>query len=1054
MRFAKLTRFAAGVALLGAVGAAWASDFRGVVTFNGLPVPGASVTLTEGGKKLTAVTDQQGFYSISATDGDAALDVQMTGFAPVHKQVKVAADAPLDQSELEMLSPEAMLAALKPVPAAPMAEVQQKVQATVTAKPKRGDEKNADTGGAAAVPDETAQKAAEGLLINGSVNNAATSQYSLANRFGNTASGKALYQFMLDVQESNSALDAKSYSITGVDIAKPQTNQLTGGVAVMGPFKIPGLVRNGPQMFVGYQRIENAVAVTTVGLVPTAAERCGNLADEVDANGNPITIYNPSTGQPYAGNQVPVSAQAAAILGPCPLTVGQQSANSGLYPLPNQPLIDGYNYQAPVVTDTHTDQMNSNANKTIGRRDQIFASFAFQKIHSSNANLFGFVDATHSLGMIATTNWSHTFNQHYRANVTYSYSRYAQHTIPFWENRENIEGQPCGSSDPCIGGTATTAPYSPSQNDPTYFGPPSLTFSNGIAGLNDANPLLLRNETNAITLLGRRSGPAHNITVGIDFKRREFNYLMQANPRGTFTFTGAATEAPQSSGGGGSTGSTGTTGSAFADFLIGVPDASQVNFGNPDKYLRETLVNLYATDDWRLMPQLTINAGVRWEYQGPVSEIKDRLVNLDVAGNFANVEPVLASSPTGPLTGQRLPNSLMRPDYATVQPRIGVTWRPIPASSLVLSAGYGLYYDTSVYQGLAIQMAQQAPLATSLNLENSSACPLTLANGFPTNCTTTSPESFGVDPNFRIGYLQTWNLKVQKDLPASLQMVATYLGNKGTRGVQEFLPNTLPPTTTGTSCTGPCGFLYLRSTGDSTREAGSIQLRRRLKSGFTASVLYTYSKSIDDDSSLGGQGASTSSSATIAQDWTNLRAERGLSTFDQRHVVNASAQYTTGMGMHGGTLLSGWRGAVYKEWTLQATLTAASGLPETPLETAATVAGHTSFVRPDATGQPINVSTGGRFVNPAAFTPPAAGAWGTARRDSIEGPRQLDLDAAMLRTFRLPDKMTLDVELQATNVLNHVTYSSWVTNINSLQFGVPAAANTMRVVTASGRFRF
>jgi hypothetical protein len=464
-------------------------------------------------------------------------------------------------------------------------------------------------------------------------------------------------------------------------------------------------------------------------------------------------------------------------------------------------------------------------------------------------------------------------------------------------------------------------------------------------------------------------------------------------------------------------------------------------------------VNLYATDDWRLMPQLTLNLGVRWEIQPPVTEIKNRLANLDVQGNFVQTQAVVATAPKGPLTGQTLPRSLLHTDWATVQPRLAVSWRPIPASSLVVSAGYGMYYDTSVYQGLAIQMAQQDPLSLSLTVD-SSTCSVnrTLSAGFPESC---KAPVFGVDPNFRIGYLQTWNLKVQKDLPASLQMVATYLGNKGTRGVQEFLPNTNAPVNGVSKCGGQCGFLYLRSTGDSTRESGSIQLRRRLKSGFTASVLYTYSKSLDDDSSLGGQGAATSGSASIAQDWRNLRGERGLSTFDQRHVVNASAQYTTGMGMHGGALMSGWRGAVYKEWTLQGTLTAASGLPETPLYTAATVAGYTSFVRPDVTGQPVDVQNGQQYRNPAAFAAPAAGAWGNARRDSLPGPRQFGLDAAMLRTFRLPDKMTLDVDISAANVLNHVTYSTYVNNINDpQQFGVPAAANTMRVVSLSGRFRF
>ena len=174
-------------------------------------------------------------------------------------------------------------------------------------------------------------------------------------------------------------------------------------------------------------------------------------------------------------------------------------------------------------------------------------------------------------------------------------------------------------------------------------------------------------------------------------------------------------------------------------------------------------------------------------------------------------------------------------------------------------------------------------------------------------------------------------------------MTATYLGIKGTHGTQEFLPNTYP-----LGAINPCpaclaGYYYVTSNGNSTREAGSLQLRRRLHSGFTASVQYTFAKAIDDDAVLGGLGASASTqplprrrglqprNLLVAQNWLDLSAERGLSTFDQRHLVNATIQYTTGMGMAGGTLLSGWRGTLFKGWMFTSTISAGTGLPLTPL---------------------------------------------------------------------------------------------------------------------------
>ncbi len=1008
-RRTKLLQGLCALALL--TGAALASEYHGIVSFHGLPVPGATVTLTEGAKRFTTVTDTQGFYSFSGlADGAATIRIQMTGFATLEQPITIASDAALGKAELQLLTLDQMLAQMKPVLSAAITEVQTR------SEPKKTGEapKPAGNQPAAAPAEDQSQRAADGLLVNGSVNNAATSQFSLAPRFGNTASGQSMYNFSLFARVDNSALDARSYSLSGVNTTKPQTNQFTGGFNVQGPLQIPHLLRNGPNIFVGYARTENGVAITTSGLVPNLAERLGDFSQQVNSVGQPVQVYNPATGLPYAGNKVPVSPQAAALL--------------NLFPLPNLTGSSLYNYQVPLVTDTHSDGVNSNVSKTVGRKNQISGTFAVFSSRVSATNLLGFVDKTDSLGINSTVNWSHTFTARTRVNLGYQYSRQATRLTPYWANRDNISG---------------AAGITGNDQVATYWGPPTLSFSGGTTALTDGQSSFTRNQTHGVSpRISWNHGP-HNVTAGFDFRRQEFNYISQANPRGTFSFTGAATASASVAG----------SGSDVADFLIGVPDASAIAYGNADKYLRESVSDAYATDDWRVSPELTINAGVRWEYGAPVTEIKDRLVNLDIASGFTAVAPVLASSPKGTLTGISYPNSLVRPDRTGIEPRIGLSWRPLPGSSMVVSSGFGMTYDTSVYQGIALAMAQQAPLAKSLTVQNSASCPLTLANGF-TSCATTTADNFAIDPNFRLGYLYTWNLKVQRDLPGSLQMVATYLGNKGSHGVQESLPNSNAVGAVNPCPSCPTGFEYIASTGNSTRESAQFQLRRRLKSGLTASVLYTFSKSLDDDAALGGQGAATLGSATLAQDWRHLSAERGLSTFDQRHLVNATAQYTTGMGKGGGTLLSGWRGRVYKEWTFQTQINFGTGLPETPIDAGQVISGYTSFVRPNVTGKPLYAAPAGFHLNSAAYAAPAAGQWGNARRDSITGPDEFTVNVAMVRTFRLTPKMNLDSQIAAANALNHVTYGSWVTNINSTQFGLPESANTMRDVQLALRLRF
>jgi hypothetical protein len=392
---------------------------------------------------------------------------------------------------------------------------------------------------------------------------------------------------------------------------------------------------------------------------------------------------------------------------------------------------------------------------------------------------------------------------------------------------------------------------------------------------------------------------------------------------------------------------------------------------------------------------------------------------------------------------------------------------------VVIRAGYGIYHDTTVYLDPVLKLAQQAPLSKSVKQQSGASCPLTLANGF-ISCVSTTGQTFGIDPNFRVGYAQDWNFALQRDLPGSLQLTATYLGVKGTHGPQQFLPNSYPLGAPNPCPACPSGFVYEMSGGNSTRHSGQVQLRRRLRAGFTALLLYTYSKSIDDDAFLGGQGhtsgaaqsnlsdnqtltlsSSPAQTAAVAQDWKDLRAERSLSSFDQPHLLNLQVQYTTGQGLEGGTLLHGWPGRLMKEWTLFSRVNAGSGFPETPIYPAAVPGtGWTGPLRPSLTGAPIYASQGHTHLNASAYAAPVDGAWGTAPRNSIRGPNTFSLDGALQRTFRPTSRFYLDARVDTTNLLNHVVFDSWNTVVGNTQFGQPVAAGQMRSVQTTLRLRF
>jgi hypothetical protein len=1062
--------------------AAMASAYHGQVTFSGLPLPGSTVTVTatQGDKKVVAISDDQGLFSFTdLTDGKWSLSIEMTGFSPLKQEITVAPDAAVGTFEMKVLTIDQIRAEDKPVKFDP-AQLANPPTITVVSAPSAataaaakgkqaaGDKTQAAAGTpseAAPPPDATAQQANDGYLINGSVNNAATSQFSMNAAFGNNRNGgRSLYNGNVHLVLENSALDAQQYSLTGTPVAKPQFNDYQFDVNYGGPLNIKHLMPRGPYFQVNYSHQQNNDYNTQTALFPTGEDAFGNwnlgsstvtsitvpsdLATVAPAC-NAYLLAHPAAEQVPAGSPAGTPPAFTNNTIPAQCVTNTSNVLLGLYPkLTQANTVTGdpaHNFQLPLNSSSQSDSLGLTLNKQIGTKNSVYGRFNFSDSRSNNPSIFGFLDTSTSLGMNTSINYNRRFTQRLSGNVSYSFSRGRSETTPYFSNKNNIQ------ATAGINGASTVS---------TYWGPPSLGFSSGITGLSDGIYSYNPNETNGVSLSFYWNHLRHNVQFGGDFRRQEFNFHTQTNPYGSLSFTGAATQVPTCTAPQTCT-NAGTGGSDLADFLLGIPDTSAIAYGNADKYLRQSAYDLFLNDDFRVNPEFSLSAGIRWEYGAPVTETKGRLVNLDITPGFAQEAPVLATNPKGSLTGMSYPTSLVHPDYSRPEPHIGIAWRPISGSSLLIRSGYDVTNDTSVYQSEAYAMAQQAPLSTSLRISNSTTCSFNIVNPFvQPGCSTTSPDTFAIDPHFKVGYVQTWNLSAQRDLPFSLQANVTYLGTKGTRGVQEILPNSCPPQAAdgSTTCpyTGVSGYEYRTSNGNLSREAGSIELRRRPRNGFQARLLYTYAKSLDDDYSLSGQG-SVSNGSGIAQDWTNPAGQRALSITDQRNLLDLTAQYTTGMGLGGKMMLSGWRGAIYKEWTVVTTFVVGSGLPETPIYGGATVSGTgiSGTIRPNVTGSPYAGAKPGYVLNSAAYSQPI-GMYGDARRNSIEGPAQFSLNAGMNRTFRLHGKYTLDAQLQANNVLNHVVYTGWNTTWipNSLTFGAPVNTNQMRSVSLSLRARF
>ena len=1024
-----------------------APEYSGQVIFGGLPVPGATVTAVSGDKQLVTATDEQGVFKLAdVSNGAWTIRVEMIGFTTLERQIAIEATPggpsasgtpppgpqpydltlkPFDEitrglpprpvaSTAPGPQPSAAGPALSapgsrgtaPAPAAGRGGFQRASVNASAAPPAAATATRAAPPAAAAdePPAEAAPGAADGFLINGSVNNGAASPFAQAAAFGNNRRGRgSLFNGGLAVVEGNSAFDSRPFTFSGQPTPQANYNDLHVIGTFGGPLKFSHVLRNGPTVFVAFQHADDHNATTQPGVMPTALERLGDFSQSVDPLGRPVQIHDPTTGLPFQGNVIPaarLSRQAAALL--------------GYYPLPN---ISGptFNFQAPLLAATRQDLLTTRMTQSINNRNQLIGLFAYQRSSTDQTTLFGFQDASAVSGVDTSLTWTHRLNQFFSIRPRGQFTQVTTTTTPYFANRTNVSGN---------------AGFAGNNQDPANWGPPSLGFSS-LAGLTDALPNFNQNRTYGGGAEAYWSRGRHNLTFGGDLKRNAVDILSQQNPRGTLAFTGAA------------------TGSDLADFLLGVPSTSAIAFGNADKYLRAFVSDAYLTDDWRFSPTLTMQIGARWEYETPPSEQLGRLVNLDVSPGFTAVSPVLAGG-VGALTGQHFGDALLNPDRSGLQPRLGLAWRPVPGSSLVIRAGYGIYRNTSVYQPITTLLAQQPPLSTAFSISNTAAHPLTLANGF-TAPAAAAGNTFAVDPNFRVGESQNWQALIQRDLPGSLTITGTYLGTKGSNLPQEFLPNTYPVGAANPCPTCPSPFVYLVSNGRSVRNAGQVQLRRRLRNGLAASVQYTLAKATDNATAFAGVSQSGSA---LAQDWRNLDAEQAPSNFDQRHQVTTQFQYTTGLGLGGGALIDGVKGKLFKGWTVTSQLTTGSGTPFTPVYLGALAGtGFTGSLRPSLTGASL-AAPAGYYLNPAAYAAPAPGQWGDAGRNSVTGPAQFTFNAGVARTFQWSERLTLDWRIDATNALNIETFTGVDSVFGGRQFGLPSQANTPRKILSTMRLRF
>jgi hypothetical protein len=537
----------------------------------------------------------------------------------------------------------------------------------------------------------------------------------------------------------------------------------------------------------------------------------------------------------------------------------------------------------------------------------------------------------------------------------------------------------------------------------------------------------------------------HTVTYGVSYQRRQNNNQTYSGARGSFGFTGINTEQIGANG----LPVTGT-GYDLADFLLDRPYSTSVTQylnGNNSYYFRETALSSYVSDDFRARSGLSFISGLRWEYFGPFVEKNNRMANLDVAPGYTGVSVVTPNS-EGAYSPGYYPQGLIKPQYLLFSPREGVAWKPFKERQLVIRAGYGIYYTGSVYSAFTSRLGQQPPFVDTINTTSGAGNVLTLEDGFHLLPAQRITNTFGVTPNYKPAYAQSWNYSMQQTFARIYVFQLGYQGTKGTHLDVLQSPNRAP--LGGSSLTTQqrleipyaAEFNYDLSAGNSTYNALQISLFRRMARNRNFNLTYVYSKAIDDTSTLGGG---------VVQIVNDIRAERALSNNDQRHRLTFNSQIQSPVGPD----RTSWRWHAIRGWTLNTQVTLNTGSPST-----ATVAGDpsgtgiTGGARAEATGLPIAGAATGDYFNVAAFAIPVNGTYGNAGRNTIPGPINFSINGSFFRSFRIQEKHTLTFTVASTNLLNHVNVTGFGTTIGSVTQGLPTAAGAMRAVTAQMRFNF
>jgi hypothetical protein len=879
-------------------------------------------------------------------------------------------------------------------------------------------------------------------------NNAEFSQVgdvTFTTKGGTNAFHGSLFEYL-----QNDKLDA---TVLNFGVKAPKRFNTFGG-SLGGPLSVPKVYNghNKTFFFFDYEGNRKRTSQPEQFLVPTAAQRAGNLSDLVSG-----PLMDPLTGSPFPNNTIPtarLSASALALL-------------NAYYPLPNANG-NGYNYENLQPIPSRTDGLDGRIDQIISSKQQVYARYNWKNILAQTVNplLPNDVDTEHDRSFLVSHNYV------IRQNLLNEFRFGFTQTL-------------LTPSFPIQGAAAIAQLGLQSvdlSHEPNGAGFPSISFGDGTGFTPIGRDLVgsTFSSTRQITDNVTYSRGRHTFRAGVDLRWVRYAVPGLETPSddyGLFTFNQNV-----------------FSGNAYGDLLLGLPNTT---------YFAQTGVRdlpgalqsaFYVQDEWRATDRLTISAGVRWELQPPFVDKYGIQANFDPRTNTMLINSIFAKG-SGPIpaflqsfnsctlpnrdmslpctnvalaSSEGLPAGLRQFYKGDIDPRIGAAYR-LADNKTVIRAGFGIFTVTSL--GQLQNNTESNPVIAVHTYQNGIG-----ANGqplfqFPQTLAPSQAVQLGggtieqaTDPMFRDPQSAQWNVTLERELTSTTAVRASYVGMNSYRlnvtvNLNQIAPSALPyvpsPFVDPRAPFQNWGVIYsTENLGFQNYQGLELQATHRSGHGLFFQANYTWAHNISDaqgDAPTGFQGETRYGIADL--DRFAVRNNRGnvAGTRRQRFLLTGSYDLPFGKGRRWFSS-SHAVNAVLGGWSVNTVTMMETGPYLTPTispnldQTNTNPVGDGSIVRPDLVGNPVPSNrTSGSYFNLGAFAPTPVGAArvGSAGVGILEAPGTIAVNGGLAKQATLREGLRLRFEATFTNVLNHTNFAPPATNVgNPSTFGVLQSAQT------------